>query len=282
MRNEQEHLSDESLLLAADGEIRTSRAIRRVREHLKACWDCRARMAELEATIAEFVRASRQSGPQLPPIAPARALLRARIADLARERQSAGESFTSFGANVRSLTFVLALVLLVISGGRLLLKHMLRPELFGPTRVYAAPLPNRSFTPGSVRAVSFAELCTSKHEEVIRRVTPAVRHAVFQEYGMEATTADDYEIDHLITPGLGGSDEITNLWPEPHYNTEWNSFVKDQLEERLHQMVCNGQISLSAAQQEIANNWIDAYKKYFDTDRPLSNAATARRPIHTY
>ena len=164
-------------------------------------------------------------------------------------------------------------------GGWLLQKHMVRGELFGPAHVYAAPLPNRSFTPGSVRPVSFAELCAAKHEEVIRKVTPTLRHTVFQEYGMGNAPADDYEIDYLITPGLGGSDEITNLWPEPRYNTEWNSYVKDQLEEHLHQMVCSGEVSLSTAQQDIANNWIDAYKKYFHTDRPLSNPGTLERPI---
>jgi hypothetical protein len=44
--------------------------------------------------------------------------------------------------------------------------------------------------------------------------------------------------------------------------------VKDALEERLHEMVCAGQLDLSTAQRDIAADWIAAYKKYFRTDRP--------------
>src|SRR5580658_1112971 len=77
------HLSDEELLLAADGELPTRRAAQ-VHAHLAACWDCRARMAEIEGTIADFARAHRQIlDPQLPPIAGPRALLRAQLAQLA-------------------------------------------------------------------------------------------------------------------------------------------------------------------------------------------------------
>jgi hypothetical protein len=42
------------------------------------------------------------------------------------------------------------------------------------------------------------------------------------------------------------------------------------LEDRLRQMVCDGQMDLATAQREIAINWIEAYKKYFKTDRPLT------------
>jgi hypothetical protein len=35
-------------------------------------------------------------------------------------------------------------------------------------------------------------------------------------------------------------------------------------------MVCQGAVDLTAAQQEIAGNWIAAYKKYFHTDQPLA------------
>jgi hypothetical protein len=47
--------------------------------------------------------------------------------------------------------------------------------------------------------------------------------------------------------------------------------VKDELEDRLHTMVCSGALDLASAQQDIARDWIGAYKKYFDTDRPVSS-----------
>jgi hypothetical protein len=88
---------------------------------------------------------------------------------------------------------------------------------------------------------------------------------------MDYRRAKDYELDHLITPALGGTDDIHNLWPEPYAATEWNAHVKDQLEDLLHQRVCSGQLDLATAQHDIATDWIAAYKKYFRTDKPLAN-----------
>jgi hypothetical protein len=42
------------------------------------------------------------------------------------------------------------------------------------------------------------------------------------------------------------------------------------LEDHLRNLVCDGQLDLATAQREIATNWIEAYKKYFHTDRPLT------------
>lgn len=41
--------------------------------------------------------------------------------------------------------------------------------------------------------------------------------------------------------------------------TVWNAQVKDALEDRLWELVCNGQLDLATAQREIAGNWIEAY-----------------------
>jgi hypothetical protein len=107
------------------------------------------------------------------------------------------------------------------------------------------------------------------HGEVVQTVPGPLERKVFKEYGIRGVPTKNYEVDYLITPGLGGSDDVRNLWPEPHYNAVWNSYVKDQLEDRLHHMVCGGKLSLGQAQKDIAGNWIAAYKKYFHTDQPL-------------
>jgi hypothetical protein len=78
------------------------------------------------------------------------------------------------------------------------------------------------------------------------------------------------KIDYLIAPGLGGAEDIHNPWPESYQSSTWNARVKDDLEERLHEMVCTGQLDLTTAQRDIATDWIAAYKKYFRTDRPRS------------
>jgi hypothetical protein len=270
MQSNKIHLSDQSLLLAADGELPNRRAAQ-VRAHLAACWDCRARMAEIETTIVDFVRASRQAvDPCLPPVDRSRALLKARLDDLAGRSQSPGWLQLLFGADRRGIAFAFALILVFIVTARALYERI-AGESIDSMAAYSEPLPNPILTPGSVRTVTFSELCSMNHDEVVRRVPGSVRQQVFREYGMENVRAQDYEMDHLITPGLGGSDDIRNLWPEPHYNTEWNSYVKDQLEEHLHHLVCDRQVSLATAQRDIASNWITAYKKYFHSDIPLSS-----------
>jgi hypothetical protein len=107
------------------------------------------------------------------------------------------------------------------------------------------------------------------HEEVVRDVPSSLRQEVFKEYGIIDPRPEDYEIDYLIAPGLGGAEDIHNLWPQPSTSSTWNAHVKDVLEERLHQLVCKGELDLPTAQRAIATDWITAYKKYSaQTDMP--------------
>jgi hypothetical protein len=105
-----------------------------------------------------------------------------------------------------------------------------------------------------------------------------LQQQVFEAYGITNPGPDAYEIDYLITPDLGGAANIRNLWPQP-YNTIWNAQVKDQLEERLHAMVCSGEIDLATAQRDLATDWVRAYKKYFRTDRPQTGRRGARTTV---
>jgi hypothetical protein len=103
------------------------------------------------------------------------------------------------------------------------------------------------------------------------KVVPvALQRKVFEEYGIAGAESRAYELDYLVTPALGGADDIHNLWPHSYSATEWNAQVKDALEDRLREMVCEGSLDLAEAQREIAENWIAAYKKYFHTDKPLA------------
>lgn len=80
-----------------------------------------------------------------------------------------------------------------------------------------------------------------------------------------AGTPHDYEEDHLISLELGGSpDSPNNLWPQPWVGDK-NARMKDQIENKLHKMVCAGEISLKEAQSDIANDWYSAYLKYVKT-----------------
>jgi anti-sigma factor RsiW len=275
-----DHLSDQEMLQAADGELSTRRADQ-VHAHLAECWACRARMAEIEETIADFARAHRQTlDSQLPPIAGPRALLKAQLAELASKPEANTWRwflhFTSLKLTsaTRAAAFIGAAVLIAAAAGSVLAHHS-TPR--AANSIVAAcergALPDRSLTPGATRRVTISDVCSMAHEEVVGEVSASLRQEVLQKYGIVNARASDYEIDYLIAPGLGGVEEIHNLWPEPYTSRTWNAYVKDALEERLHEMVCGGELDLSTAQRDIATDWIAAYKKYFHTDRPLSQHA---------
>jgi hypothetical protein len=65
------------------------------------------------------------------------------------------------------------------------------------------------------------------------------------------------ELDHLVPLELGGSNDATNLWPE--YPPTPNP--KDKVEDALNAAVCEGRVSLTAAQDAIAADWLTAEKK---------------------
>lgn len=234
-------------------------------------------MAEIENTLTGFAQTYRHSGATAMDASGPRALLKARLAE------QTGLSHTGIQTHlryVRGLAYACALTLMVLTG-----VAVYRHQTASRINAYARMLPDPGFTPGSTREVALADLCSVDSDEVVRNVPDPLQKKVFQEYGIRGVPASDFEVDYLITPGLGGSDDVRNLWPEPHSNTAWNSYVKDQLEDHLHRMVCERRISLSEAQRDIASNWIAAYKKYFHTDRPLANplqaelAETAHPPV---
>src|SRR5258707_1172531 len=71
-------------------------------------------------------------------------------------------------------------------------------------------------------------------------------------YG-DAGSLGDYEYDHLVPLELGGAtNDPHNLWPEQGASPN----PKDTVENKLRSEVCDGQISLAAAQREIVNNWV--------------------------
>ena len=258
------HISDEELVGSADGELSHKRRAE-VEAHLEACWDCRARMQEIQGTITGFVHIHHaEFDAQLPPSAGPRALLRARLTELASESRTDGwKRIFQFGFSVpREAIVCLPLIAIAIV-------VWFRQQ--GPAAVPfdAGAAPNHSLTPGATRQVTISEVCSVSQEEVVGGVSIDLRQRVFQEYGIAKARPEDYEIDYLIAPRLGGTEDIRNLWPEPYHARGWNAHVKDALEQRLHEMVCSGQLDLYTAQRDIATDWIAAYKKYFHTKKPL-------------
>src|SRR5262249_36095152 len=78
-----------------------------------------------------------------------------------------------------------------------------------------AAIPRADLTPGAVLNVAVTDVCRNRLSGN-REVIPAVQRRVFAEYRMPEADARRYEVDYLITPALGGSDDIRNLWPQPY------------------------------------------------------------------
>ena len=138
------------------------------------------------------------------------------------------------------------------------------------TTAFAADLPNPSLTPGVTNAdVTQANIdqtvCVRGYTKTIRPpayYTNRLKKEQLAQYGYADQNPRDYEEDHLIPLEIGGNPtDVHNLWPEPR-KSAFNAEMKDELENRLHEMVCSHQLPLAQAQQEIASNWIAAYQKY--------------------
>jgi pimeloyl-ACP methyl ester carboxylesterase len=126
-------------------------------------------------------------------------------------------------------------------------------------------LPDPRCTPGAISpAVNQADLqstiCRDGYTKTVRppeSITEPEKEASLAAYG-DAEPLHDYEYDHLVPLELGGAaNDPRNLWPEPGATPN----PKDELENRLRSLVCDGQLSLSGAQREIATDWIAVYHR---------------------
>ena len=137
-------------------------------------------------------------------------------------------------------------------------------------------LPDPKMTPGATLPVASGDVCVSGYSKKVRNVPSSVKKQVYAEYGITSHKPGEYEVDHLISLELGGSNSIKNLWPESYLTRPWNAHVKDKLENELHDEVCSGKIDLATAQHEIATDWIASYKKHFHTTGPLTQGGRTR------
>lgn len=127
---------------------------------------------------------------------------------------------------------------------------------------HAPVLPDPARTPGDVLTTDPAVICQPGYTKTVRNVPQQVKEAVYREYGITTRENGEYEVDHLISLELGGSNSMRNLWPESYLTQPLNAHVKDDIENRLHELACAGKITFSEAQQAIAHNWEAAYVKY--------------------
>lgn len=241
------HLSDESILRVLDGELDPDEP-GRVESHLALCTACRERSEELRSALADFAKL--HAAPALPPAVGAAERLRVTLS-AERDQSPVPVRFRAAAAACVALAATVAVF-----------------RLWEPA-ASAAYLPDRRLTPGATQPISRDQSCGAP-EASGTGITDEMALRVFDQYRIREPRPGTYEVDYLITPALGGADDIRNLWPQPYMQGEWNARVKDALEDYLRGEVCGGRMDLATAQREISSDWVAAYRKFFATDRPLA------------
>ena len=236
------HLSDETLVLLADGELSVNDA-QAAGDHVHACAECSARLARLKRLSS----------------------------DLAGAHKTDARSLRAARACAALVTATCCLYWLAGSGA----------SRSDPTvaSLQMSALPVSYLTPGATRPITAAEVCSQPMDTAVRDIAPSIRRLVLRNYGVRDLTDRDYELDYLVTPELGGAADPQNLWPERYASATWNAHVKDDLEHLLRRLVCNGSVPLASAQRDIATDWIAAYKRYFHADKPGGWTAALPRPL---
>lgn len=128
------------------------------------------------------------------------------------------------------------------------------------------PLQDPACTPGDIITTATKDvICKSGYAKSVRNVPTSEKNAVYAAYGITHHSAGQYEVDHLVSLELGGSNDISNLWPEAASPTP-GFHQKDKVENYLHDQVCSGAVSLQQAQNEIATNWLTIYNQMPTSD----------------
>lgn len=119
----------------------------------------------------------------------------------------------------------------------------------------AGVLPDPTCSPGAVLTTSIKTICTVGYTKTVRNISVATKKKVFKEYGIPYFEHSNYEVDHIISLEIGGSNDISNLFPESYLIPD-GARVKDVFENYLRRQICNGSMTIQEAQKEISTNWL--------------------------
>jgi len=251
------HLSELDLIRYLDHEM-TADERTAARSHLEACDTCSTELREIAQVgeeVSNFIAGSWNSADA----ASGRRSLQMRL----REEEPSLSSGQRVPLLMRSrmTPAFLGGTAVVLTVGAL---FFFLPNAGKANAEIAASLPNRALTPGMTRRVDLGDICRESDEDLDPAVPVQRKEAIFREYGISPDHGgDEFQVDYLISPQLGGTDDVRNLWPQSYKETTWNAEVKDALERHLNRLVCERKITLEEAQHAIAHDWIAAYQKYF-------------------
>ena len=142
-------------------------------------------------------------------------------------------------------------------------------EILSACHILNGGLPDPKCTPGAINPSVTQDnikntICVPGYSRTVRppvSYTSPLKIKLMQSYGF-TDSRSNYELDHLVSLEIGGNPtDVRNLWPEPGYG-QYNFHIKDRFENYLHNQVCNGAMSLSQAQKEIAADWISNWKNH--------------------
>lgn len=133
-------------------------------------------------------------------------------------------------------------------------------------------LPNLKLTPGAInpavtQATIRSTICVVGWTATVRPPVAYTNQLKYDQlhsgYNLDGDlNMKHYEEDHIVPLEVGGNPSSTlNLFPEPR-NIKFGAYFKDQLENRIHQLVCSSQLSLHLAQRVFLVNWEKGYTKY--------------------
>ncbi len=138
------------------------------------------------------------------------------------------------------------------------------------------PFPDPACTPGDIfPTVTATQVCVVGYSSSVRDVSTSTKDQVYAEYGILHHSTGQYEVDHFVSLELGGSDDISNLFPEAA-DPKPGFHEKDLVENYLHEQVCyQHTLTLAQAQQAIAANWLAVYETMAGTSVDVPQATTA-------
>jgi hypothetical protein len=135
-------------------------------------------------------------------------------------------------------------------------------------------LPDAVCTPGSWVTHRRAVVCAPGYRGLA--IGERSRGIVLRDYGIPRSESGRYRIVAVVPLQLGGSRKISNLWPLALARRPGLA-EKQRLDLTLGSLACSGRLTVYAAQQAAARNWVRAYQ------RLVVSPARARRsgPTHS-
>ena len=114
-------------------------------------------------------------------------------------------------------------------------------------------LPNPAWTPGKLCSKDDRDYDGERYSERIphcrRNVSKETKVRVARRYGVDPADLSHYEIDHLIELNAGGSNDESNLWPQPLGPDD--AAAKDRIEDETYRGLRDGTMTQDEAIEKI-------------------------------